>query len=145
MAIASILPICLALLYLFLKTCALLVFLYSACVSPFYTNRHWCSGNGKSEAIHEDKQQQTNETRTKRSMTTLLSITSLLFLSISARSCVSHRELKMVFGRQTTSFHRASVISCGISGLDVPPQISQPSREACRSRQAAFPIIVLNC
>lgn len=81
----------------------------------------------------------------KRAMTTLFCLTSLLFLSISAWSCVPHRELKMVFEKQTTSFCRASVISCGISGLDVPPQISQPSREACGSRQAAFPIIVLNC
>lgn len=88
---------------------------------------------------------QTKKHRKQKSINTLLSLKSLLFLSISARSCVPCRALKMVFGRQTTSFCCASVISCGISGLDVPPQISRPSREACGSRQAAFPIIVLNC
>lgn len=51
-------------------------------------------------------------------MTTLVShsFVVVFFLSVSARSCVPRRELKMVFRRQTTSFHRASVISCGISG-----------------------------
>lgn len=102
----------------------------------------WCSPSGC-----KGKRRQINSkwTRTKKKHDHTLVSSVFVVLSISARSCVPRRELKMVFGRQTTSFRRASVISCGISGLDVPPQISRPSREACGSRQAAFPIIVLNC
>lgn len=118
------------------------------CFSPFYSNTpfpSWRSSSENKVKLTDEQQMRQQQEQKKRSMTAHLCLTSLLFLSISARSCVPRRELKMVFGRQTTSFRRASVISCGISGLDVPPQISRPSREACGSRQAAFPIIVLNC
>ena len=54
----------------------------------------------------------------------LLCFLFLFFVYLSMVLCSSLR-LEMVFGRQTTSFCCAAVISCGISGLDVPPQISQ--------------------
>lgn len=106
----------------------------------------WSSaGNKAKETRGRISDEATRQNKERKHDRTLVPHSFVVFVSLSTAPVFLATNRKWYLGRQTTSFRRASVISCGISGLDVPPQISRPSREARGSRQAAFPIIVLNC
>lgn len=87
----------------------------------FFSNRHqhWISLNDN------NKQEIAQKTQTN--------VTTHTFLVYHSKASVLLSTENGIW-RQTTSFCCASVISCGISGTDVPPQISRALQGGCRDR-----------